>query len=58
MEMSNLNKVGVKEQYQFKITNRFAALGNLDEDVDIKRAWENNRGHITVKLQTVCVIMS
>jgi hypothetical protein len=29
-----------KEQYQVKISNKFAALENLDDDVDINRAWE------------------
>jgi rubrerythrin len=38
-----LNDAEVVEQYQFKISNRFAALGNLDDNVDISRAWENIR---------------
>jgi hypothetical protein len=41
-EIFNLNKsneVEGKEQYQVEISNRFAALGNL-EDVDINRAWK------------------
>jgi hypothetical protein len=39
----------VKEWYQVKISYRFAALGNLDDDdddvgdVDISKAWENVR---------------
>jgi hypothetical protein len=48
MERFNLQKlkdVEVKEHYQVKISNRFAALGNMDDDdddddVDINRAWE------------------
>jgi hypothetical protein len=31
----------VKEQYQVKISNGFAALENLDDNVDIDRAWES-----------------
>jgi hypothetical protein len=37
--------VEIKEQYQVKISNRFAALENLDDDndddddVDINRVW-------------------
>jgi len=32
----------VKEQYQVKISNMFAVLGNSDDNVvDISRAWEN-----------------
>jgi hypothetical protein len=30
----------VKEEYQVKVWNRFAALENLDDDVDTSRAWE------------------
>jgi hypothetical protein len=43
MERFNLkkpNKVEGKEQYRIKILNRFTALENLDDDVDINRAWE------------------
>jgi hypothetical protein len=36
-----LNDAEVKETYQVKITNRFAALENLDDNVDMNRAWEN-----------------
>jgi hypothetical protein len=40
--LKKLNDVEVKEEYQIKISNRFAALENLnDYDVDIIRAWEN-----------------
>jgi hypothetical protein len=31
----------VKEQYQVQITNRFAALENFDDNVDMNRAWKN-----------------
>jgi hypothetical protein len=34
-----LNEVEVKEQYRAEISNRLAAWGNLDDDVDISRAW-------------------
>jgi hypothetical protein len=43
MERFNLkifDEVEGKEQYQVEISNRFAALGNLDDEVDINRAWE------------------
>jgi hypothetical protein len=36
-----LNDVEVKEQYQVKISNRFAALENLDDNANIITAWEN-----------------
>jgi hypothetical protein len=36
--------VAVKEQYQVTISNRFAALENVDDyDVDIIGIWENIR---------------
>jgi hypothetical protein len=36
------------EQYQVKISNRFTALENLDNDVDINRAWETIRENIII----------
>jgi hypothetical protein len=49
--LRNLNNVEIKEQYQVKISNRFAALENLDggggggdndddNDVDMSKTWE------------------
>ena len=31
----------VKKKYQIEITNRFAALENLNVGEDVNRAWEN-----------------
>jgi hypothetical protein len=36
--LKKLNKAEGKEQYQVEISNRFAALVNLDDDVDVNRA--------------------
>jgi hypothetical protein len=41
-----MNEVDGKEQYRVKLSNRFTALGNLDDDVDINRAWETIRENI------------
>jgi hypothetical protein len=44
LERSNLKKladVEVKEKYQVEISNRFAALQNLDESFGIKNARES-----------------
>ena len=41
-----LNEPEVGEQYQIEITNRFAALGNLSDDEDINRTWENIKENI------------
>ena len=39
--LRKLNELGVKEKYQIEITNRFAALDNLNGDENVNRAWEN-----------------
>jgi hypothetical protein len=43
MEKFNLkksNEVEGKEQYHVEISNRFAALKNTDDEVDVNRIWE------------------
>jgi hypothetical protein len=39
--LRKLNELEVRKQYQIEITNKFAALENLDNDGDINRALEN-----------------
>jgi hypothetical protein len=39
--LKKLNEIEGKEQYLVEISNRFAALENLNAEVDIKRAWGN-----------------
>jgi hypothetical protein len=49
MKRSNLkrpNDVEIKEEYQVKISNRFAALEDLDNSIDTNRAWEIIRENI------------
>jgi hypothetical protein len=46
--LKKLNKVEDKEQYHVEISNRFAALENLDAEVDINRAWETIRQKIKI----------
>jgi len=41
-----LNELVVSKQYQIEITNRFEALGNLNVDEDVNRAWENIKENI------------
>jgi hypothetical protein len=43
-----LNEVQGKEQYWVEISNRFAAFGNLDSEVDINRALETIRENIKI----------
>ena len=38
--LGKLNEPDVREEYQIEITNRFAALENLNDDEDVKRTWE------------------
>jgi hypothetical protein len=38
-DLKKLNDAEVKEQYQVKTTNRFAALKNCDDNVDMNTAW-------------------
>ena len=44
--LRKLSELEVKEKYQIEITNRFAALENLDVDKDVNRAWENIKENI------------
>jgi hypothetical protein len=39
--LKELSELDVREEYQFKISNRFAALKNLHNSYGINRAWEN-----------------
>jgi hypothetical protein len=43
-----LNEAESEEHYQIKNSNRFAALENLEDDVDINRAWETIRGNVKI----------
>jgi hypothetical protein len=38
--LKKLNEVEGKEQYRVDISNRFAALENLDAEADNNRVWE------------------
>ena len=41
-----LNELDVRKQYQIEISNRFAAMENLSDGDDIRRAWENIKENI------------
>jgi hypothetical protein len=45
-DLRELNNAEVKEQYQIKITNKFAALEDFDVNVDMNTACENIRENI------------
>jgi len=44
--LKNLKSVEVKEQYQVRISNRSAALENLDYDDDDASSWERTGENI------------
>ena len=44
--LRKLNEPEVREQYQIEITNRFAALENLNDDKDVDRTSENIKENI------------
>ena len=46
--LRKLNELEVEEHYQIEITNRFAALGNVNDEEDVNRIWE----HIKESIQT------
>ena len=46
-----LNEPEVREQYQIEITNRFAALENLNDDEDVNRTWENIKENIKTSVK-------
>jgi hypothetical protein len=46
LNVRKLRELEVRKQYQIEITNRFAALENLNESEDIKGAWENKKENI------------
>ena len=46
--LSKLNELEVRKEYQVEITNRFAALENLNEDEDVNRIWGNIKHNIQI----------
>jgi len=44
--LKKLNEPEVREQYQIEITNRFAALENVNDYEDVNRTWENIKDNI------------
>jgi hypothetical protein len=46
--LKKLNEVEGKEQYCVEISNRYAALENLDAEVNVNKAWEPIRENIKI----------
>jgi hypothetical protein len=51
--LKKLSELDVRKQYQLKISNRFAALENLNVSEDINRAWENIKENTKSQLKGV-----
>jgi uncharacterized FlaG/YvyC family protein len=49
--LKKLSELEVRKQYQHKISNRFAALENLNVSEDINRALENIKENIKISAQ-------
>ena len=49
--LRKLSEPEVREQYQIEITNRFAALENLNDDEDVNRTWESIKGNIQTSVK-------
>jgi hypothetical protein len=50
-DLKQLNEKEAKEKYQVTIKNKFAALEILDNDVDIKRAWDIIRENMKISAE-------
>jgi len=46
--LRKLNEPEVREQYQIEITNRFAALENLNDEEEVTWTWENFKENIQI----------
>jgi hypothetical protein len=45
---SREDKLGCKEQYRVEVSNRLAALEDLDTEMYINNAWETNRANFKI----------
>jgi hypothetical protein len=54
--LRKLNEPEVREQYQIEITNRFAAVENLNDDEDVNRTWENIEENIKTSAKESLVL--
>jgi hypothetical protein len=51
--LRKLNELEVRKQYQIEITNRFAALENLYDDMGVNRTWKNIKENIKSSMKRV-----
>jgi len=53
VNLRKLNELEVRKQYKIEITNRFAALENLNDDEDVNRTWENIKENIKTSAKEI-----
>jgi hypothetical protein len=53
VNLKKLNEVEGKEQYRVEVSDRFAALEDLDADVDINRSKEMNTENVNIQPKRV-----
>jgi hypothetical protein len=51
--LKKLNDVEGKEQFRVEVSNRFAALEDLDTEVEINSAWETIRETIKISAKEI-----
>jgi hypothetical protein len=49
--LKTLNDVEGKEQFRIEVSNRFAALEDLNAEVEINSAWETIRENIKISVK-------
>jgi hypothetical protein len=52
LNLKKLNEVGSKEKHRTEVSNRFAALEDLDAEVESNSAWETAK---LVRLIKICL---
>jgi hypothetical protein len=51
--LKKLNEVESKEKYRVEVSNRFAALEDLDAEVEINTIWETIRENVKISKEPV-----
>jgi len=55
--LRKLNEPEVREHYQNEITNKFAALENVNDEEDVNRTWEHINS-LNAKLNPFCHLLA
>jgi hypothetical protein len=57
-KLKKLNKVEGKEKYSVQVSNRCAALEDLETEVDINSGWKTIRKNIKISAKVSLVFMN